>query len=74
MAAWRGIRSGLSRGNNIEEGHYAERLWAPLLTPPLEPNESRALSCGARVLPGEGAPRVEPFGPLRGLVGRCTCA
>ena len=28
---WASIAKSLSRGNNIEEGHYMERLWAGLL-------------------------------------------
>ena len=28
--------SSLSRGDNVEEGHYAERLWATLLSAPLD--------------------------------------
>ncbi len=36
---WRAIAESLSRGNNIIEGHYAERLWASLLSKPLS-NES----------------------------------
>ena len=32
--AWARLDDALSRDNNIEEGHFAERLWAPLLTDP----------------------------------------
>ncbi|CAJ1954696.1 unnamed protein product [Cylindrotheca closterium] len=32
---WERLEKSLSRGNNIAEGHYAERLWAHLLSPPL---------------------------------------
>mmetsp|Transcript_29867 Transcript_29867/g.71780 ORF Transcript_29867/g.71780 Transcript_29867/m.71780 type:complete len:412 (+) Transcript_29867:74-1309(+) len=32
---WERLEKFLSRGNNIAEGHYAERLWAHLLSPPL---------------------------------------
>lgn len=32
---WRRIRESLSRGDNIEEGHFMERLWAQLLMQPL---------------------------------------
>ena len=73
---WQRMRASQSRGNNVEEAHYMERLWAPLLTPALGDDETRALVCAAaRVQPGERlqAARVEPFGPLRGLLGRCEC-
>jgi hypothetical protein len=33
----------LTRGNNIQEGHYAERSWAHLLSSPLEPFQLKAL-------------------------------
>lgn len=29
---WRNVVTSLARGNNILEGHYAERLWAPALS------------------------------------------
>ncbi|KAL3936792.1 MAG: hypothetical protein SGBAC_007965 [Bacillariaceae sp.] len=32
---WERLEKSLSRGNNIAEGHYTERLWAHLLSPPL---------------------------------------
>lgn len=32
---WRALRDALGRGDNIEEGHYVERLWAALLTEPV---------------------------------------
>ena len=35
MNTWKNIESSLSRGNNIQEGHYAERAWAGLLSFPL---------------------------------------
>ena len=37
LSAWEGLRDALVRGDNIEEGHYAERLWAVLLAPRLHP-------------------------------------
>ncbi|EED87063.1 predicted protein [Thalassiosira pseudonana CCMP1335] len=33
----------LTCGNNIQEGHYAERSWAHLLSTPLEPFQMKAL-------------------------------
>lgn len=38
-SVWMAIAKSLSRGDNIIEGHYAERLWASLLSKPLS-NES----------------------------------
>ena len=32
---WRNMERSLSRGDNIEEGHFAERTWAGLLHPRL---------------------------------------
>ena len=29
---WQNVVTSLGRGNNILEGHYAERLWAPALS------------------------------------------
>ncbi len=36
---WRNMERSLSRGDNIEEGHFAERTWAGLLYPPLTSEE-----------------------------------
>ena len=33
-AAWSKLEKSLARGDNIQEGHFAERAWASLLTPP----------------------------------------
>lgn len=38
---WKSIEKSLSRGDNIVEGHYAERMWAPLLSKPFS-NETAA--------------------------------
>jgi hypothetical protein len=35
---WKRIETSLSRDNNIAEGHFAERLWANMLSRPLEQN------------------------------------
>jgi hypothetical protein len=40
---WDAIERSLSRGNNIEEGHYAERMWATLLSNPLDDYQVAAL-------------------------------
>jgi len=36
---WMGMAQSLSRGNNIEEGHFAERTWAGVLSQPLTQRE-----------------------------------
>ena len=36
---WKDLTHSLSRGNSIEEGHFAERTWASLLSPPLTKND-----------------------------------
>jgi hypothetical protein len=43
VGTWQPVLDSLSRGDNIEEGHFMERLWAPLLSPPIPPAEQRAL-------------------------------
>ena len=43
METWKGIEKSLSRGNNIQEGHYAERSWGSLLSTPLQPFQVEAL-------------------------------
>jgi len=41
--AWKGFEKVLSRGDNIEEGHFMERSWAALLSTPLESAEQSIL-------------------------------
>eukprot|EP00980_Cylindrotheca_fusiformis_P000091 scaffold19_cov114-Cylindrotheca_fusiformis.AAC.38 len=43
IEVWRTAEQSLSRGNNIQEGHYMERIWAKLLALPLEPYQVEAL-------------------------------
>jgi hypothetical protein len=43
-ALWSSITQSLSRGNNIQEGHFAERSWARLLSTPLLPVQVRAIT------------------------------
>lgn len=40
---WHALETNLSRGNNIQEGHYAERSWALLMSTPPESFQVRAL-------------------------------
>eukprot|EP00980_Cylindrotheca_fusiformis_P004884 scaffold1038_cov100-Cylindrotheca_fusiformis.AAC.7 len=43
MDVWRTLEKALSRGDNIQEGHYAERSWGMLLSPPLHQYQVDAL-------------------------------
>jgi len=40
---WEAIEESLSRGDNIAEGHYAERMWAALLSKPLSNKSATAV-------------------------------
>lgn len=42
-AVWVRIRQSLTRGDNIEEGHFAERTWAGLLNPRLQDKDELLL-------------------------------
>eukprot|EP00980_Cylindrotheca_fusiformis_P004885 scaffold1038_cov100-Cylindrotheca_fusiformis.AAC.8 len=52
---WKRLEESLSRGDNIQEGHYAERMWGMLLAPPLEPYQVEAIKAYSDTifLPGE---------------------
>jgi hypothetical protein len=41
--SWEAIEKSLSRGDNIQEGHFSERLWAALLSKPLDKKSARAV-------------------------------
>jgi hypothetical protein len=41
--AWESIEKSLSRGDNIQEGHFAERIWAALLSKPLDAKSATAI-------------------------------
>ena len=43
MKTWKKFMESLTRGDNIEEGHFGERSWAVLLSNPLEPLQIEAL-------------------------------
>ena len=36
LGDWSALSTALQRGDNIEEGHFVERLWAALLSPPVD--------------------------------------
>ena len=63
--SWHRLSSALSRGDNIEEGHYTERLWAVLLAPPLSRSEGAELRCAAG--------NVSASLTYRGLLVNCKC-
>ena len=42
MMMWKTMEKFLERGDNIQEGHHAERCWGPLLATPLEPWQMEA--------------------------------
>lgn len=50
LSLWKRIQASLERGNNIEEGHFVERSWAYLLSPPLEDYKINALQEGSDFL------------------------
>jgi hypothetical protein len=43
IAVWKAVEKKLTRGDSIEESHFMERLWALLLSRPLEPYQAEAL-------------------------------
>jgi len=43
ISTWKQIEKTLTRGTNIQEGHYTERAWAALLATPLQPFQMDAL-------------------------------
>ena len=40
---WKNIRQSLTRGNNLEEGHFVERSWGGLLANPIKRYQMKAL-------------------------------
>jgi hypothetical protein len=61
MEVWRAAEQSLSRGNNIQEGHYMERTWATLVALPLEEYEVEALKNNSDFLFRPGSGGNEPF-------------
>ena len=62
---WIALRDALTRGDNIEEGHFAERLWAVLLSP------SPSKSVVSAVLAGGGS---HYSNCCPGLLSKCDTA
>ena len=48
---WMAYARALARGNNIEEGHFMERMWAALLTAPARSDQTQRSEPGACPLP-----------------------
>jgi hypothetical protein len=61
MEVWRAAEESLSRGNNIQEGHYMERTWAVLLASPLEEYQVEALKNYSDFVFRPGSGGNEPF-------------
>ena len=65
---WRALRNALTRGDNIEEGHYTERLWAALLTAPASAEEAASALLGGAGRGGRDF-RFDRTKPIRFLSG-----
>jgi len=63
---WHALESKLKRGDNIEESHFMERLWAVLLSPRLSGREEEELSCSSTAL------QIYAHGML-GTLQQCDC-
>jgi len=70
-ASWEQLRDSLSRGDNIEENHYAERSWLVMLSQPLTESQERKLRGAATGTCGLG----ETAGScVAGQLATCDCA
>ena len=67
---WASVERALRRGDNIEEGHYMERMWAALLMPPsmLTAEQAGLLLCSANSM------RRNPGLPEAGALLGCQCS
>ena len=65
VALWQWLATQLSRGDNIAEGHYTERLWAALLAPPLSATREQAFLCAAHT--------YKRIGRGKGHASGCSC-
>ena len=66
-AFWGAVATRLARGNNIEEGHMMERLWAPLLAAPTSEDAARRVLCAAPA--GSMSTKLD----YRGGLAACSC-
>ena len=64
--AWAALERALTRGDNIEEGSFVERLWAPLLAARPSADFAKAVACAA-------ARTVRPPRSYAGMLRRCDC-
>jgi hypothetical protein len=64
--AWAALERALTRGDNIEEGSFVERLWAPLLAARPSADFATAVACAA-------ARTVRPPRSYAGMLRRCDC-
>jgi hypothetical protein len=65
LRVWTTLEKALERGDNILEGHFAERIWGSLLATPLEAFQIEALrnhSTGVRI--EQGAIHGSLFSPI----------
>ena len=69
--SWEQMRDSLTRGDNIEEGHYAERSWLGLLSQPLTESNERKLQGAATGTCGLGP---SAGSCLAGQLRTCDCA
>ena len=66
---WQRLTDALTRGDSIEEGHYAERLWAALLAQPLSHQTAHALVCAAN----DQIRQYDRTRQMMGLLHLCNC-
>ena len=69
-ALWQWLTDSLTRGDNIAEGHFAERLWGALLAPSLSVERREAMLCATQHVRTIGG----YFGALVGCDCRTTCS
>lgn len=65
LAAWKMLHKTLERGNNIEESHFVERLWAMLLSDPLVPQIDRDMKSKTKLYSLVGKETHHTTGVLR---------
>lgn len=68
--SWEQMRDSLTRGDNIEEGHYAERSWLGLLSLPITESHQKKLRAAAKGTCGVGA---SVGSCLAGQLMACDC-
>lgn len=62
---WAKLAHALSRADNLEEGHFAERSWAALLMPPLPRAQALELVCAST--------RMQRHASMLGALTGCNC-